>query len=268
MRYRLLALDVDGTLVHDIDEVHFSPRLRKAVAEVVANNVYVTVATGRMFRSALKIATDLGFNAPLVCYNGALVQPMEGADPLFHLPVPTHLAKEIIAFTRERGLHLNAYVDDKLVTERHTPQAEFSSKVLKVPFELEPELDRLIERRPTTKLVIITADPAEAGPLAAELSGLFDGKLTITRSLPTYVEIVHPHVSKWRSIELLCDHLKVSIDQVIAVGDSYNDVEMLTSAGLGVAMGNAPADVKALADHVAPGVLEDGVAAVIERFLL
>lgn len=268
MSYRLLALDVDGTLVHGIDEVHFSPRLREAVAAAVARGVYVTVATGRMFCSAHRIAKDLGFNAPLVCYNGALVQPMDGSDPLFHLPVPTGLAHEIIAFTRARGLHLNAYVDDELCTERYTPQAEFSSNVLKVPIKIEPDLARLVERRPTTKLVIITADAAEAGPLAAELSGLFDGKLGITRSLPTYVEIIHPRVSKWRSIEGLCDYLRISSDQVIAVGDSYNDVEMLTNAGLGVAMGNAPSDVKALASYVAPGVLEDGVADVVERFLL
>ena len=104
--------------------------------------------------------------------------------------------------------------------------------------------------------------------MTLELAASFAGRLNVVRSHPLFVEIISPRVSKGRGVAHLADLYGVSRAQTIAVGDSGNDLSMVQWAGLGVAMGNASADVKAVADWIAPPVSEDGVAAVIERFVL
>ncbi|MBI2941335.1 MAG: HAD family phosphatase [Chloroflexi bacterium] len=262
MTYRLLALDVDGTLFHG--EPLLSPRLRLAIGRAVQAGVRVTLASGRMFRSAGPIARELGLNAPLVCYNGAMIRALHG-EQLYHQPVPLALAHEVVALARERSLHLNAYVDDALCVERVTAEARFSSNLARVELRVVEDMRAFLQAEPT-KLVIIT-EAQRAGPLQTELSQRFTERLSVARSLPTYVEIVHPRVSKWRALERLCAHLDVAPGEVIAVGDSYNDAEMIARAGLGVAMATAPAEIQALAGYVAPAATEDGVAHVIEQFL-
>ena len=238
------------------------PRTRAALDAARADGVQVIVVTGRMFQSAKRYLTG---PEPVVCYQGALVADPTTGEFLLHVPIPLPLAREAIAAIQNAGFGLNCYVDDELYVERVTEEARRYADFQHIDLHtVGPLLDWL--DRPPTKLVVI-GDPDELDVLSAELRTHFRDGLFIAKSLPFFLELAHPDVSKGTGLQFVADRLGFTAAETVAFGDGENDIELVDWAGYGVAVENAHPIVKARADFVCPPVQDEGVAQVIEAFL-
>jgi Cof subfamily protein (haloacid dehalogenase superfamily) len=259
----LIATDLDGTLFdHTLD---IKPRVRRALAAAQQAGHAVTLATGRMYRSARPVAESLRVEYPLICYQGALVCDAE--QVVYHRTLPLEIAQDALVFAEEQGIHVNAYVDDRLFVAEQTPEAEFYVSLSPtVQLEQVGDLKRFLTREPTKVVFIGTeADATRLLPLATARWG---NVAQVVRSHIRFVELTHPAVSKGRALLHLAESLGIPPERTLAVGDNLNDLSMIQAAGVGVAMGNSPPELQEAADWVAPPVWEEGLAAAIERFIL
>lgn len=269
MTIKLLALDLDGTIFSD--NLIISDRTRKAIQAAKGMGVLVTIATGRMFTSARKIAVELDIDAPLICYQGAMVRHSGTGEMLFHRTVPRPLAHEIISAARERNLHLNVYLDDRLYVADLTASALYYSQInygleLTEVDDLHTWLEAQGYNNPT-KLVIVT--PAEeTDAVLAEFTHLYGEQLQVTKSHPRFTEFTHKECSKGVALAFLAEYLGITREEVMAIGDGHNDLDMLRWAGYGLAMPSAPQMVLDIAHSVCLPINEDGAAEAIERLIL
>jgi Cof subfamily protein (haloacid dehalogenase superfamily) len=262
--YRLLALDADGTILTADQQVR--PAVRAAIRAAQERGVVVVLATGRAFRGAQAIARDVGLTAPVICYQGAVVQDPLSEEVLLSETYPRTLIYELLDWTEPRRLDVTVYVDGFMYLKelRHPP--EFYDRWFGIPMRLVPDLRASLPDDPTKFLLIAESETCDR--VLPELRALFAGRLEVFRSHDLFVEGTAPGVSKGSALAYLAARYGIPREQVIAVGDAGNDLEMLRWAGLGVAMGNAAPEVQAMADWVAPPIMADGVAEVIRRFIL
>lgn len=260
----MIAIDIDDTLLNDDLEV--TPATREALAEAIRRGTTVTLATGRMFSSARKVAGQLGLNVPIITYQGALVKNLLDGEVLYERPVPEDVALDVIAYARANGLHLQGYVDDRLLAWEDNDKVKAYSKLIKIPYKIETHFEA-IAKRGSTKLLIID-DPDKLDEIIPELRRILGARAHITKSKPQFLEILHPEATKGHALLHLASHYGIDRSEVIAVGDSWNDHEMIEAAGLGVAMANAVEPLKKVADHITLSNNEEGVRAVVERFIL
>lgn len=261
---RLLALDLDGTIVSGEDGV--TPRVRTAIRRAQEQGVAVTIATGRMFRSARRFARDLEITAPIICYQGALVRDPTSGDTLHSRVLPVAPALDVVAYAKTRRWHINAYVDDELYMEAATPEGRFYAETSDVPIRLIPDLATAVHRG-TTKLVVV-ADETDVPAIVGDLDERFRSVLDITRSHPRFAEAIGQDVSKGEALHLLARALRIPPQATMAIGDNLNDLDLVTAAGVGVAMGDGDPRVRAAADWVTGTYADDGAALAIERFVL
>jgi Cof subfamily protein (haloacid dehalogenase superfamily) len=222
----------------------------------------VIIVTGRMFQAARPYLTG---PEPVVCYQGAVVADPATGRFLRHVPIPIDLAREAIEAIQSAGYGLNCYVDDELYVERVTPEAEGYASFQHIELRVVGPLLEWLDK-PPTKLVVV-GDPEKLDGLGADLRASFEGRLFIAKSLPFFLELAHPDVSKGSGLQFVADRLGFTREQTVAFGDGENDLELIDWAGYGVAVDNADPVVKERADFVCPSVDEEGVAQVIEAFL-
>jgi hypothetical protein len=262
--YKLIAIDIDDTLLND--DLQVSEGTRAALAAAVAQGVTVTLATGRMFPSAQNVAKQLGLNVPIITYQGSLVKNSLDGAVLYERSVPDAAAKRIAAFCAERGLHLQLYSDDTLYVKEDNDKVQAYAALSSIPFQVEPDFGKLLGK-PQTKMLIID-EPAVLDRIAEELRPLVGDDVHITKSKPNFLEFLHKEGTKGHAVAFMAGHVGCTLEQTIAIGDSWNDREMLETAGLGVAMGNALPALKAIAGYVTLTNNEEGVRHVIEKFVL
>ena len=223
------------------------------------------VVTGRMYRSVRPYLEEAGIDDPAVCYQGAVVADPATGEFLRHEPIPLELAREAIAALREEGFHINCYVDDELYVDRVTPEAERYATFQGLPIHPVGDLFSWL-RDPPTKLVTID-EPTVLDGLEARLKNRFGGRLYISKSLPFFLELAAPEVTKASGLAFVAEHLGFSPKETVAFGDGENDVELLEWAAFGVAVANAHERVLAVADWVCPSAEVEGVAQVMEAAL-
>ena len=267
---RLVALDIDGTLVGD--DLNIGPDTRIAIRAARARGVMVSLITGRMVSSALRFARELELDTPLIGYQGALIRdmPVEGSTRpgrlLVHTPLPAAVAREIVTWVRAHGLDPHVNYLERFIVRTDDPRADEYRTFMGMPPSVKDDLVASITH-PVTK-VMCAGEP----PIATEVLPLarahFAGRADVTVSHPHFLEFVAPGVSKGRAIRWLARRMGVPLGAVLAVGDQWNDIEMLAEVGHGTAMPSAPAEVLAAARYVAPPLAEEGVARMIEALVL
>jgi Cof subfamily protein (haloacid dehalogenase superfamily) len=241
------------------------PRTEQALRAARAAGLHVVVVTGRMFRSVRPYLEQAGLDEPVVCYQGAaVVEPASGRF-LRHEPIPLKLAREAIAAVQESGFSLNCYVDDELYVAAETPGARAYADFQHIPLHLVGDLLAWLEQ-PPTKLVVVD-EPWTLDRLKPRLVARFDGRLFIAKSLPFFLELASPDVSKGSGMEFLAEHSGFTAERTVAFGDGENDFELLDWAGYGIAVENAHELLKERADWICPGPDDEGVAQVVEALL-
>ncbi|MBW3625474.1 MAG: Cof-type HAD-IIB family hydrolase [Armatimonadetes bacterium] len=258
--YRLAAVDLDDTLLGPDHRI--SPRNAAAVRTLLDAGVEVVIASGRMHASTTAFAEELGLNGPILSYNGAMVKVPASGEIYHHVPVPADLASEIVAFAEERDLPLNYYLDDQLRVKRHTDWSDLYHRRTGSVIHAVGNLRQYDGEQPTKMIILGAEDRVRA--LAQEMKERYAGRLTVLISHPEYLEFMAPNVSKAYGLEAIGQRHGIAAEEMIAFGDSGNDIAMLEYAGFGVAMGNAREEVKAVSDYVAPRHDEDGFALAVE----
>jgi Cof subfamily protein (haloacid dehalogenase superfamily) len=241
------------------------PRTIAALEASRDAGLQVVLATGRMFRSALPYAEAAAISTPLVCYQGAAVVDPVTRDWLLHEPIPLELAHEAIGAVEDEGFGLNCYVDDELYVAEVTRNARAYADFQSIPVHAVGSLLGWIER-PPTKLVVVD-EPELLDALRPVLEARLGDRLFIAKSLPHFLELASPAISKGTGLAFVADHLGFTAEETIAFGDGENDLELLEWAGFGIAVANADESLKARAAWIAPSAAEEGVAQVLEALL-
>ena len=246
----LVAADLDGTLLSP--DLSYADGLPAALTRLRADGARTVICTGRMVRSARLVAARLGIReGPVVCYQGAVVAELSDGEEMRHVRMDGPVAAEVVRHVEAMGRHLNAYIDDLLYVERVTEWARRYAEQVEVGIHTVPDVAAEVERRPPTKLVLMTS-AADVDEILPGLQERWRGRLYVTSSQPGYIEFTDVSVSKSGALAWLCERLGVAKGQVVALGDGMNDVDMLEWAGLGVAVAEAAAPVRAAADVVVP----------------
>ena len=257
-RPKLVALDVDGTLVDGMNVM--SPAVRESVRAIRESGIETVITTGRAIPGVLNTAGLLGFDdAYAIASNGAIVFTY---DPVEILNLVTFDASEAVRRVLEHVPDALVAVEDIGVGYRLNkpfPDGEINGT-------MKVETVESLISEPVTRVVIRAPDHSqeEFAKLVDDL-GLADTNYYI--GYTAWLDLAPEGVSKAFGLTYLCDHLGLDAADVLAVGDGNNDIEMLAWAGRGVAMGNGPAALLAVADHVTGTVEEDGLAAELQRYL-
>ncbi|MGQ9502999.1 MAG: Cof-type HAD-IIB family hydrolase [Anaerolineae bacterium] len=270
MRVQLIALDLDGTLVGR--SLLIPVRNRNALHAAMEAGCWVTIATGRSLVPTERFARELGLNAPLILYQGALIQDYRDGTIIHRQTLSLPLAREIAAFAAARQWVTQVHAEDGTAfTTRANPIVARMQAITGVPAVLVDDLVAWLDRPPLKFLFIET--PEGTFDLIQELRERFDGQVNVVRSHDLIVEVTAPQVSKGHALAILAAYLGVPRAATMAMGDHDNDAEMLAWAGLGIAMHNASAAAQAAADIIAPYLPspdghDEAVAWAVERFIL
>ncbi|MDI3534250.1 MAG: hypothetical protein PWQ82_615 [Thermosediminibacterales bacterium] len=264
MRFKMLAVDLDDSLLGKDKKI--SKENLEAIKTAMSKGIIVTIATGRMFCSAEKFGRELDINIPLITYNGALIKETISGKILVHKPLPLNIAKKIIELVSSKNVAVNTYINDKLYVEKISEDIKNYAETYGV--EAIPVGDLLeFMQHPPTKILLIGSNE-EINNIQSYLKGLFGESVNLMKSQSTFLEITHPEANKGAAVARLAGIYGIKREEVIAIGDSENDLSMIEYAGLGVAMGNASENIKKQADYVTTANEESGVANVIKKFIL
>lgn len=267
--YRLLVLDVDGTLVGH--GAYPSQRVAKAITAAKANGVQVILGTGRATEACYHLLKSLALNGLHILFDGAAVVEWPSNDIIFLQALPPRAAQHLIELSREHDLFLEIYAHDFYFIEKDGELAQHQRQKLQI-VPLITDLMSLVNRIKMVKGQLLAADAEQkqrADLITAEMAELCKMSWSLDPTNGIYFgNAISRHVSKGNALNDILDYLGITAQQVMAIGDSFNDLAIFEVAGTKIAMGHAPASLKELADWVAPTVEEDGVAAAIEKFIL
>lgn len=278
MTYRLLALDIDGTLLDPYGKL--VPSVRDAVAAARRRGLWVVLCTGRRFRTAVPWARELGLTGAIVVNNGVLVKDIESATTLHEAYLPPAAFSEVFPFLRRRCsplVYVDTYhADVDVLTERGSEDTvhEFQREYMDDNRHFLQAVDDLGRLARSDVIMVSTmADEATLGSLHDEARSAFGDRVrTHTLGNKNYrggiLEFLSPASGKWTALARVAAAAGISAAEIIAVGDDTNDIDMIREAGFGVAMGNAGEDVKAVANAVVRSHAEGGAVEAIERALL
>ncbi|MEH2176009.1 Cof-type HAD-IIB family hydrolase [Nostoc sp.] len=268
---KLLVLDIDGTIAGHSNTI--SEPVKQAIFAAQARGIQVAIATGRMYRSALRFHQDIGSTLPLMAYQGAWIQDPNTQKIHRHWVVSREIAHQLLDYFEKPELRsllsVHFYINDRLYVRELTRETKIyaeRSGIIPIPVG---DLRQALANEPT-KILALSDDTDVIDKLLGNLRRQYTpAELYMTTSVATFFEATNASVNKGTAVRYLAEELLgLQLGNVMAIGDNFNDVEMLEYAGLGVAMGNAPAGVQAIANWVAPSVEEDGAALAIEKFLL
>jgi Cof subfamily protein (haloacid dehalogenase superfamily) len=267
----LLVLDIDGTIAGEHNAIR-NP-VKQAVQAAQAKGIQVAIATGRMYCSALRFHQDLGSTLPLITYQGALVKDPQTGIIHRHCTVPRQLTEELLDYFEQpelrENLSVHFYINDQLYVRELTSETVVYAERSGIQPVAVGDLRTTLGTEPT-KILALNDDPTVIDTLLNQLRSRYTStELYLTTSVSTFIEATNPLVNKGTAVRYLAEeYLGLQAENVMVIGDNFNDLEMLEYAGIGVAMGGAPQPVQAIANWVAPSVEEDGVATAIEAFLL
>lgn len=270
MSYRLVALDIDGTLVTKTHVI--SAANREAIQCAQRRGVLVTLATGRMFQAARPFARQLEIDLPIITYQGSIIRLALSGETLLRTDIDTALAMEVVSFLEHRPGRLFLYVDDLLVA---AAEDEITAKYLthspEVRLTLAPDMSAWLrnggQQRPLTKVVYMADADAVSGALVA-LEPQFASRLELTRTYPHFLEIGPKGVHKGSALIWLANYFGIPMEQTMVLGDSANDIDMFKVAGLAVAVSDGQEQARAAAHAVTAACGDDGVAAALKRYVL
>ena len=263
---KLFVTDIDGTLL-PVGSVTVPEKNIVAVKKMLAAGVKVVIATGRMHTAALPIAAQFGAPVPIISFNGAMIKSSAG-ETIYAKFLDEALVVDLINFFEARGWHLQSYSGDELFVPKRNELVKFYETMIKVS-AVEVGWDGMRARtKNVPKLLTVSETSDEALKKLDEAKKFFGSRAEITRSASRFTEFMSPGVSKAAAIKILAEKFGVDNSEILAIGDSENDLAMITSVGCGVAMGNAVESVKAAAPHTTDTCERDGFAKAVYNFVL
>lgn len=267
MNYKMIVLDMDDTLLRDDHTV--SERTQKALMNAQEMGVKVVLASGRPTYAMVDVAKQLKldyYGSFILSFNGAKIINAKTNEELFSSTLSPQTAHRLYDISKRENVGIQTYVGDSIITETPNPYSDIEAEITGLPLHIIDDFKESVTE-PVVK-VLMLEDGEKLVHVEKKLQEEMRGELSVMRSKPYFLEFTENGVTKGSSIEQLIEKLDIKREEVIAVGDSYNDLSMIQFAGFGVAMDNAPDDIKEEADYVTDSNLNDGVAKVVEEFIL
>jgi len=266
MKYKLLALDMDGTVLNGKKEI--SEKTLQAIRQAMELGVIVTIATGRSWQALEQYPELLELiEPPIIVYNGGMVISTDGKDILFRQNLSEKAALEVIGHGRANGVIQYVWSDETLYVDGSLAQIERYISEVGTKYTILEDPEPLAKQGITK--VLWSGEPDEIAKYQEMLPGVIEAKdMHYFTSSPWYLEFMDHRISKGATLARFAEHFEIKPEEVIAVGDGMNDVTMLQYAGLGVAMANGAEELKQIADFITGTNEEDGVAQVIEQFIV
>ena len=260
MKYKLIVLDLDGTLTNSKKEI--SSRNRETLIRIQEQGIRLVLASGRPTYGIVPLANELRMNefgGFILSYNGGEIINWESKEMMYENVLPNEVVPVLYECARTNHLSILTYDGAEIVTENS----------LDPYVQKEAFLNKMAIRETNDFLTDITLPVAKClivgDAVESELCIRLQGKINVFRSEPYFLELVPQGIDKALSLSVLLENIGMTREEVIAIGDGYNDLSMIKFAGMGVAMGNAQEPVKKAADYITLTNDEDGVAEAIER---
>jgi len=262
--YRLIVSDIDGTI--KCSGAPISDFTRKTLKSLKGRGMNFTLASGRNLAGARSVAEELDVEMPLILANGCIVQGLKG-EPLFRATLPEAITREVITITEKLAFDLVLFVGSHLYFKHMTPNIEpifgHLPEACRQIGAWDGKFDRYEEVHKC--MVLERSDHARLAKLDMIYADKFSGLADFYRTSVNHLEVMPLGVTKATGLEKLTEHLGISMDEVIALGDFDNDAAMVAAAGLGIAVGNASESVRANADLVIGTCDEDGPAVFLRN---
>ncbi|TXC93093.1 HAD family phosphatase [Metabacillus litoralis] len=266
MDYKMIVLDLDDTLLRDDHTI--SIRTKEALMNAQKNGVKVVLASGRPTFGMKHIAKELAldeFGSFILSFNGGKIINCRTNEEMFSSTLTPESIHQLFSISRREGVFIHTYVGEEIITEDANPYTTIESELTGLPIKLVNSFVKEINE-PVVKALMVD-HPDKLKIVEEKLQKELDD-FSIMRSKPFFLEFTEKGVTKGTSLDQLIKICQIKREEVIAIGDSYNDLSMIEFAGLGVAMGNAPDDIKEVANFVTDTNMNDGVAKVVENFIL
>lgn len=275
LKYKLIAMDMDGTLLNSKKEVteYTKDVLRRAAKE----GVKLVVCTGRIFTSAKSYARIIGTKAPIIASNGAYIREKDREEVIYEKYINKDTLIKIIKVSREWGFYPHIYTTDTIYSEKlihsslnYTRWNETVPEDEKINIKIVDRLDDVVNKEGENFLkVVVMANENEIVRLQ-ELKKYIRENMDVSvfSSYINNFEVMDKEVSKGRALKILADYFGINKEEIICFGDNENDKTMFEFAGFPVAMGNAEEEIKKIAAYVTDTNDNDGVAKAIEKFVL
>lgn len=268
--YQLLVIDIDGTLINRQGAI--SDKDTEALKKAIGSGITVAISTGRVAQASRWVLTSLSLDGYHIFSDGALVANLDTGDEPYIEPLEKDMVKHLVDLSRDTHLHFDLYSSKQFFIEHD----DWTTEIRRQFFRLTPTIvsfDKIWQNENIIKGTLIVRSEEEKAT-ARNLQSCFDGNLsfswTNTPHFPDieFINVISPTVSKGKALLKLCSFLNIPRARTMAIGDGPNDMSLLSTAGLAVAMGNAKQGLKDIAHYTTLDVEESGVAAAIEKFLL
>jgi len=269
-RPSLLVVDIDGTLINQAGAI--SDADRQALASAAQAGVRVSLSTGRVSQACREVLELLSLDGYHMFADGALVSDPKSDEEVYVEPVPPELVKEMVEFTRAHQMRIDMYSSTRFLAEcedwvTDIRRSFFGLDLNIVDFGQVWQNEQIIKG---TLVVRSSEEKAQADRFYRHFENRLNFSWTMTPAYPDvdFINIISREVSKGKALEELASFLGIPLSRVVAIGNGANDVSLLSTAGLGIAVGNAHDELKAVADHIVPDVDHSGVAVAVEKFVL
>lgn len=268
MKYKIIALDLDGTLKNSQNEI--TPKTRQALIECQKRGIRVVLASGRPtpgLRHEAKILELEKYGGLLLSFNGAHVENLANHEIIYEQVVSKKEADEIYDRAREFHLACMTYEGMDILTEDDDDQyVQIEKRINDMQIRHTDHFKEAFDH--DVNKVLLTGDPAYLAEIEEAFKAPYADRLSIYRSSPFFIEVMAKNIDKAASLQRLCDALGLKAEDMIAFGDGFNDISMIRFAGLGVAMGNAQEPVKEVSDLITLSNDEDGIYETLKTLIL
>ena len=284
--YKLVAIDIDGTLLNSKSEI--TARTKAVLKEASRQGIYIVLTSGRLTDNVKKFCRDIGADKYLIAENGASIINIQTGDLEYSKYMSKDTVNKVLDVCDRNNIYYMVYTNKELIVRSVKHMTMFFYKQnynpnarIKTIIAGRDYIDSVTDN--FTKLMICDEDRAIYNSIITNLSKISEIDVSPVPHISTkkleidgekkiieysYADICEKGANKWNAIKVLADKLEIKTEEIIAIGDNINDIRMIENAGLGVAMLNGSPHVRALADVVAPSNNEDGVAYIIEKYVL
>lgn len=268
MEYKILVLDIDGTLNNSKKQI--TPHTRETLRKAQEKGVKIVLASGRPTYGIVPVAKELEleqYGGYILSFNGGRIINAQTGQVIYEKTLPREMPALLYDLSKEYETNIMTYLDETVITpKKDDPYVELECRINKMQVREVEDFKTFVDF-PVTKCLMV-ADGDYLAQVEQKVKGRLGDTLSVLRSEPFFLEVMPKNIDKAYSLGKLLEHLGLTKEQMIACGDGFNDRSMIEFAGLGVAMANAQDPVKAAADHITGSNDEDGVAQVVEQFIL
>lgn len=267
-KIKLIAIDIDGTLVNSKKQI--TPRVKKAILAAKKQGIKIVICTGRPITGAQQYLDELGLNHQddeyVVSFNGAVAESTNGTL-LFKRGVNYEDYVDLETISRKLNLHFHAVGLDRIYTANRDlgHYTIYNSRIVKL--EVSYRTPEELRNIPIIKCMYVDDPDYLDEKIKSPLFQQMKDRVTFSKTEPFYYEATAAKTDKSTGLKVLCKHLDLKAENVMALGDQANDMPMIQYAGLGVAMGNAVPETKKAADEITADCDHDGVAVAIEKIM-